>query len=175
MGRNKALLELDGIPLWRRQWTLLSEAGAAPCFVSVRAGDDWLPTNVPRLVDDGEKGPFGGLLASLQEARGTHVITLAVDLPRLPVSWVERLQTSCAAGVGAVGHNPRIGAFEPLAAIYPVQLRTLATEAAASGAYCLQSLLTGAVTEGLLRVETIAPDEELWFTNWNKPNDVTDI
>lgn len=174
MGRNKALLHVDNVALWQRQYALLGEAGSAHRLVSVRAGDDWLPADVPRVLDSGEKGPFGGLLAALEASTTTHIIALAVDLPRLPLSWLLRLRSQCAPGRGAVGHNTAVNAFEPLAAIYPRQLLTLALEADARGAYCLQSLLARAIAEGLLHVEPITSADRPAFANWNHPSDVVE-
>ena len=172
MGQNKALLEVAGTPLWKRQYELLADSGAFRRLVSVRAGDDWLPAEIPRVVDDGEKGPFGGLLSALEHTTSTHLIALAVDLPRMSPDWFARLRARCAAGRGAVGQNPRIGAFEPLAAVYPRELRTLAEEAARSGSYCLQSLIERAVAKEILHVEAISTADEPWFANWNTPDDV---
>src|ERR1044071_3415473 len=51
MGRDKALLEIDGVPLWQRQRDVLSQSGAADVFLSVRPEQDWA-----------RAGKFAGLL-----------------------------------------------------------------------------------------------------------------
>jgi len=41
MGRDKALLEVDGRPLWQRQREVLQGLGAAELFLSVRPEQEW--------------------------------------------------------------------------------------------------------------------------------------
>lgn len=172
MGRNKALISVDGRPLWERQYRILSQAGAGEKGVSLRREDDWAPREIPRIFDDGEAGPLGGLLAALEVCTATHLIALAVDLPQLPVSWLDRLRGFCVIGRGAVGWRSEVNAYEPLAAIYPREFFSWARPAALRREFSLQPLLTGAAAAGLFHVETIVPEVQSWFVNWNSPGDV---
>ncbi len=172
MGENKALLPLAGQPLWRRQWQLLRDATQSDPVVSLRTGDDW--TNDPSLIrvfDDGSKGPMGGILAGFEKTSATHLIVLAVDLPQLPVEWLNRLVRLCALDQGAIGKHPD-GSFEPLAAIYPRTLFFRLRDAAGRGEFSLQRLATRAVTENQLRAVTISAERLPWFQNWNEPSDL---
>jgi molybdopterin-guanine dinucleotide biosynthesis protein A len=166
MGVDKALLTVGGQPLWRRQWAVLAEAGATERFISARPEQGWVPDGVPVVRDAvAEAGPLAGIAAALEQMRGTHLLVLAVDLPRMEAAWFGRLRALCAPGVGAVGR--REGFYEPLAAIYP---RGLARDAAARlmrGEYAMQRFIAAA--GAALRSVGIGADEAAWFANWNEP------
>ena len=170
MGRDKALLEIAGVPLWRRQREVLGRAGAAEIFVSARADQAWAAAeNVVRdAVPDG--GPLGGIAAALERAAHPHLAVLAVDLPRMEPAWFAALLADCAPAAGAVGrHGGDGGFFEPLAAVYPRALLPFAAAALARGEFSLQRLLTAAVAQRLMRVREIGPAEAAMLANWNEP------
>jgi molybdopterin-guanine dinucleotide biosynthesis protein A len=172
MGRDKALLELDGLPLWRRQHALIAQAGATERFLSVRAEQPWPPLDVTRVVDPApDLGPLGGIAVALGKMRHTHLIVLAVDLPRVPLAWFARLRERCAERIGVVGQRAD-GAFEPLAAIYPQAMLPSVRAAVSDRELSLQKLLARAVEQGLLRTQEITDAEVAWFENWNAPADV---
>ena len=174
MGREKALLPVDGQPLWRRQYDLLAQAGAKECYVSVRKEQDWLPDDVAR-VDDSvvDCGPLSGLAAVTLWVKRTHLIVLAVDLPELPLQWLTRLQASCLYGLGAVGLHEEEG-FEPLAAIYPAEMFPFIRACLSSRDLSMQSMLRRATASGLMRALPIKKEEERWFENWNTPEQITE-
>jgi molybdopterin-guanine dinucleotide biosynthesis protein A len=169
MGRDKAFLEIGGTPLWRRQRDVLVRAGATEILVSARADQTWA---------DGEKvvrdpvldcGPLGGIVAALTCATRPHLAVLAVDLPQMDSAWFTALLTMCEPGVGAVGRHGGDGFFEPLAAIFPSEISTLAADALARGDFSLQRLVAVATSRALLRVRLIDGAESARWTNWNSP------
>lgn len=174
MGRNKALIEVAGRPLWRKQLQTLEEAGARELWVSLRAEDDWLPSDIPNMRDDGAAGPLGGLISALDACRQPFVALLAVDLPRLPSQWFRSLATRCANGRGAVGWRGELNAYEPLAAIYPRELLLDAQRALNAGKLSLQAFVAGAVAQQALAQAPILPEQAGWFANWNTPDDVVE-
>ncbi len=122
MGRDKALLDCGGEPLWRKQWRVLEQAGAGEIFLSVRPEQDWVPSDVTTLADPvADAGPLAGITAALARCRTTHLIVLAVDLPQMTPKWFNQLAADCAPGRGAVGRRGKF--YEPLAAIHPIELR----------------------------------------------------
>ncbi len=171
MGREKALLEAGGVPLWRRQRDVLRAAGAAEVLLSVRAEQAWRREAEGfdgQLLDAVEVGgPLIGVTAGLERAGERHLAVLAVDLPQLPAEWFRRLWAECAPGVGAVGR--RDGFFEPLAAIYPKELMLDACEALVRAEFSLQNFVAAGVAAGRIRVREIAAGEAGWFENWNEP------
>lgn len=165
MGRDKAMLPVDGGPLWRRQWDLLAAAGASERLLSVRGDQAWVPAEVATVRDAVPgAGPLAGIAAGLAAMRGTHLLVLAVDLPRMEAAWFERLAAGCSPGIGAAGWHD--GFFEPLAAIYPRELAAPASAALARGEYALQRFIAAA-GPALRRVD-IPAAEASWFANWNE-------
>jgi molybdopterin-guanine dinucleotide biosynthesis protein A len=81
MGRDKALIVVDGQPLVRRVARALDAAGAAPVFVvggdHARIGALGLATVADRYPGE---GPLGGVLTALHAAPTTVVAVLATDL-----------------------------------------------------------------------------------------------
>ncbi|MDO8543729.1 MAG: molybdenum cofactor guanylyltransferase [Opitutaceae bacterium] len=170
MGSDKALLEVNGIALWRRQRDVLAAAGASEIFLSARPDQPWAETAdgfnaVVRDVVPGF-GPIAGITAALERAAHSHLLVLAIDLPRMPAAWFGRLLRDCSAGMGAVGR--REGMFEPLAAVYPRELLPVCHAAIARGHRSLQALLAAAVAENRMREHEITAAETPWFENWNE-------
>jgi len=174
MGNDKALLDVDGQPLWRRQYNFLARAGAGDRMISARSDQTWLPLDVTRVNDaTPDLGPLSGLAAALERCRQAHLLVLAVDMPRIPGSWIMKLRERCDDRIGAVGQT-EAGNYEPLAAIYPkAAMLPLAKGALADRELSLQRLIHRAVDDGFLRVQTIAAAESAWFENWNEPGDVS--
>jgi molybdopterin-guanine dinucleotide biosynthesis protein A len=171
MGRDKALLEFAGAPLWAHQRDTLARAGAAEIFLNARPEQAWTrrATGFTALLHDSwpSAGPLAGLTAGLERASHPHLAVLAIDLPRMSAEWFAARLAGCAPGVGAVGRRGEF--FEPLAAIYPREIMPLAWEALVNGRNSLQRLLAAAVEQGLLRIHEIAPAEAPLFENWNEP------
>jgi molybdopterin-guanine dinucleotide biosynthesis protein A len=175
MGSDKALVEFEGAPLWRRQYSLIAQAGASDRMLSVRAEQTWPPLEVTRVVDAAPEslGPLAGIAAAMAKARGSHLLVLAVDMPRVPLAWFTRLRERCSDRIGVVGARAD-GNYEPLAAIYPQAMLPMVRAAVSDRDLAMQKLVARAVEEGFLRVQEIPAGEEAWFENWNEPADVSD-
>lgn len=171
MGREKALLEVDGQPLWSRQQDVLRAAGVIELFLSVRPEQHWAATarGFDGLLFDAipDCGPMVGITAGLERMSHGHLAVTAVDLPSMTGAWYQRLAALCAPGVGAVARRGEF--FEPLGAIYPRELKWLAWERLAKHEYALQALLRAAEAEGLMRVVELTATDEPLFANWNEP------
>lgn len=160
MGRDKALLELDGETLAARAVRKLREVCGEVLIAD--AGRNLLPGSVP---DGPGEGPAAGILGAALARPGERLLVLAVDLPRVPVALLAEL-----AGSEADLVVPRwAGGLEPLCALYgPAALAALA-ERVGRGRLDLRTL---AETPGL-RVryleEIDRPGET--FANWNRPED----
>jgi len=92
MGRDKALVELDGHALVSIGAAAMQAAGADHVLVvggdedGVRAlGLDWIPDEHP-----GE-GPLGGVISGLRASPHPLAVVLACDMPRIDADTVERL------------------------------------------------------------------------------------
>lgn len=178
MGSDKALLGVEGRPLWQRQSDVLREAGATEVFLSARTDQLWAEDPAVRarfdaIVRDAKPdcGPLGGIVAALERASSFHLAVLAIDLPAMDAAWFRHMATVAAegkgeAGVGVVGR--RAGYFEPLAALYPKDMYEAALGALTTGDYSLQRLIAGGVSRGLFREMEIDSAEGGRFVNWNE-------
>lgn len=126
MGRDKALLEVDGQPLLARQVQLARNAGADDVFISGRVGADYAAFNCRVLRDRlNDSGPLAGIESALAATTTPLLLVLAVDMPDMSVDLLRHLAMHCTETTGSI---PRVrGASEPLAAFYPkAALRLLA-------------------------------------------------
>jgi len=116
MGRNKALLEVGGRPILRRQLDLLR-----PLFERVLIGandpDLYAPFGAEIIPDQlAERSPLAGLHALLSAARTEHLFVVPCDAPFLNPRLIEHL-LDLRAGFDAVVPESDAG-LEPLHAVY---------------------------------------------------------
>jgi len=98
MGRDKALLEIDGRPMAQRVAEALWGAGADEVFCV--GGDPALRSHGVRLVPDDRpgEGPLGGLVTALRQAAHDLVVVLACDLIDPSIAAVEPLVDAAEGG-----------------------------------------------------------------------------
>jgi molybdopterin-guanine dinucleotide biosynthesis protein A len=175
MGRDKALLEVSGQPLWRLQWAKLravceevvicGRASQRPVFDAAQA----------RFESDAAEdlGPLSGIARALESARASHVLVLAVDMPRMSERYLLRLCEASGASCGAVPE--RAGVFEGLCAVYPLGMLPLVLARLSGPERSLQSLVRLGLEKRLLRAVPVAESEHGLFENWNAPGDVVPV
>lgn len=117
MGRDKALVTLDGEPLWKRQVRVLRQSGAGRVVLVRRRDQDPVAYDDVRLDVFSRSGPLAGLHCALGIGRDPWVAVVAVDMPGIDPAWFFWLRGFCRAGSGAVARHAL--SLEPLAAIYP--------------------------------------------------------
>jgi FdhD protein len=171
MGRDKAMLDWQGEPLWQHQLTILRQFQPQRLLVSARAEQRLvIPHDAEQILDapGSDDGPLGAIAACLR-ATGMPVFVLATDMPRMSAEYLRgHLGTDLTQGLAF-----RIGdAFEPLAALYTPAMLPLLEEALASRQLALQPLIHRAVQHGLMRVIDVAPADEFYFRNVNTPADL---
>jgi len=172
LGRDKALLELQGQPLVTR--TVQKLAGLSDDLLVVTSDPArYAPLGLPvRLISDERPGvgSLMGIYSGLRAARHTHALAVACDMPFLNLPLL-RYMLPLADGYDVV--IPRLGGFfEPLHAIY--------------GKSCL-SFMAGLLEQGRrqiiaffdqVRVRCVEEGEIEWFdphhlsfVNVNTPGD----
>lgn len=171
MGRDKATIELDGEPLWRRQLRILRALEPDQIFVSARTAPPWLPREVELLVDDApSRGPLSGLTKALARMRTTHLIAIAVDMPFMTADELQALRHLAREGCGVV---PTIGErAEPLAAVYPRAASREFTAALGGSDFSLQTLIQGLAATAKVRLWPIRNESIDLYQSVNEPADL---
>ena len=173
-GRDKALLERGGEPLWKRQLQVLRELQPDRLLLSAREDQAWLgdvPDGVQIVLDPPgvDEGPMGGIVRCL-EAVQAPLMVLGIDLPQItPALLREEWLGRMAAGRG-VFLRSAIG-FEPLVALYhPTMLRPM-RDALDAGRLSLQSVITECVDLGLALDVPATPKIAAALGNVNTPEE----
>ncbi len=150
MGRDKALVEVDGEALWKRQVGVLHRAGAARVVVVRRRDQEAI--GYPECIFDAIAGcgPLAGIHAALELGGHPLAAVLAVDMPGIDAVWFEWLKASCGQGIGAVAEGP--GGLEPLAAIYPAEAFPEVAARIGRGELSVQALARGLAAAGMMSV-----------------------
>jgi len=171
MGRDKALLVLDGRTLARRAADRL----AAVCERVLMAdrGRGVAP-GLASVVDGPGRGPAAGILGAALEAPGHPLLVLACDLPAVPAELLAALAERAGRAPDMV--LPRwAGGMEPLVAVYgPGALAALGAQVA-SGEYSPGRLAARPDLDvGFLEGEALAVfgEPEAIFRNVNRPEDL---
>lgn len=170
MGRDKALIEIDGRTMLERAVDLLRPHVREILIIGDPA--KYTTTHGSVIADElPGMGPLGGLVTALKRARYVRLLVIACDMPDLN----DRLMTCLKAALDE-GHDAVVpqhsGGIEPLAAAY--HLRTLEPFNR-----CLKERVLK-MSDALARVRTVriavGPGEQGWpatlFRNVNAPTDL---
>lgn len=174
MGVDKATLDIGGGPLWLRQINLLREIEPQSLWISARERRAWCPAEIETVLDvPPSRGPMSGLAAVLGRLRTTHVLVLAVDLPRMTAGELRKLLAMVQPGCGVVPMNGEH--FEPLCAIYPAKAVDVAAAALAGNDVSLQALSQTLLSLNRVQTHALAESEKRLFLNVNSPGDLQGI
>jgi molybdopterin-guanine dinucleotide biosynthesis protein A len=170
MGSPKALVEVEGIPLWLRQAAVLQSLRPAELVIS--AGSEWEPGKGPwKVVVDRSpgRGPLGGIDAALATMTTDYLLVLAVDMPAMLPEYLRTL-VGLAGPKGVVPVDA--GLYQGLAAVYPRSAGALVEEYLGGDDFSLQRFLRAAVAQGLMKAAPVSAAERPLFRNVNRPDDL---
>jgi len=171
MGMDKATLLIAGEPLWARQLRVLRELNPEALAVSARTRPEWCSPELAVVLDnEPSRGPLSGLAAALGGLQTSHLVVLAVDLPRMTLQHLRELLARAGSGSGVVPE--RDGRLEPLCAIYPAEAAAIAAEALSSGDVSLQSFARRLQREGRIQVLPVDGTRAGFYHNLNAPEDL---
>jgi len=176
MGVDKASLLAGGELLWARQLRVLRDLKPDALWVSARKQPAWCPPEIETILDEPpSRGPLSGLSAALKKMQTTHLLALAIDLPRIEPTHLRRLWKLARPGCGVIPMNG--DQYEPLCAIYPGgEISVTAAESALSGDDVSLRGFAGALLDrGRLRVVSVAEAERNCFLNANTPEEFASI
>jgi molybdopterin-guanine dinucleotide biosynthesis protein A len=171
MGADKAILLVAGKPLWQQQLQVLGGMRPVALWVSARGVLPWCPPGIEVVVDKTpSRGPLSGVAAALGRLQTSHLLVLAVDLPRMTTEHLRKLWGLSQPGTGVIPLNG--GYFEPLCAIYPIEAAAAAEAALNSNDVSLQSFAETLRRQSLARVYNLLPEEQPLYLNMNRPSDL---
>lgn len=170
MGKDKASIQVQKEPLWKRQLQTLAGAQPDRILVSARFPPSWLPDEVEPLLDDPpSRGPLSGLAKALSAMCTTHLVALAVDMPFMTAEQLSKLWELTRMGRGVV---PVIaGRAEPLAAIYPAEAAGDFAAALAGSNFSLQPVIRKLAANQKVRLFSVPAQDRHFYQSVNEPGD----
>ncbi len=174
MGVDKAFIEIEGVPLWRRQLRMLQELAPHEIFIAGPSHTEWRETNCIIIPDaEPDAGPLAGIVAGLQRCSAPLLLVLAIDLPNMRTHYLAELLEESMAQRGIVpSHGAR---REPLAATYPHLSRALGERCLASRDLSVQRFAARCIAENLAQEKAITKDDQPLFLNMNTPEDLSSV
>lgn len=171
MGADKATLRFAGEPLWARQLRLLREVKPDMLWISARERPRWCPDDVEVIVDKPpSRGPLSGLAAALGKIQTSHLLALAIDMPKMNAELLRQLWSQAQFGCGVIPSRDTL--LEPLCAIYPAEAAAGAAAALTEGADAsLQSFVRSLCRKNRMWVDPARESEWHFFQNANTPRD----
>jgi molybdopterin-guanine dinucleotide biosynthesis protein A len=166
MGTDKATLSFFGEPLWKKQLRILQELKPATLMISAHAKSDWNPENIQLILDEPpSRGPLSGIAAALKRLQTSHLLVLAIDMPRMSAAHLKLLLSLTRPGIGVVPANQNF--FEPLCAIYPRESANAAEDALTRGEVRLQDFVRHLQNAGQITTRAILNSEKVLYQNTN--------
>ena len=160
MGKDKALLPVDGVPMLQRIIGQLRPSFSEILISASKASD--YPEMGCRVVPDtiGDQGPLRALASALAASSNDVNLVVPCDLPDLPQHLIARLLREAASADGVVPVDGD-GRYEPLLAVYRRNMLPRAEQALAGGARRVISMYDG------MKIRTIPADGEGELKNLN--------
>ncbi len=171
MGRDKALLEIAGVPLLVRTARLLE-----PLVQSVTVigpPERYAALGFPVVPDDrGSLGPLAGMATALRISRSEWNLIVSCDLPYLSAGWLEWLITRALASPADALVPKTLRGLEPLCAIYRTRCAPVLTAAVTAGVRKATDAISGLTLEKLTpnQWQAIPPGDAV-LKNMNTPAD----
>lgn len=162
MGRDKALIEWEGMPLWQFQLQKLQKLGPERLLISCREEQN-IACDAERVFDpiDTDDGPLGAITRCLELVQ-MPLLVFAVDMPWMTV---ECLREHVLPGGFFRGEH----GFEALCAVYePTMLPTM-QKALSGRRLALQRVIEASQP----RVCEVCEEHVAYFRNANTPKELT--
>lgn len=172
MGRDKALLEIDGVTMIDRAIDLIRVLGFDPVVVG-GTHETGKSSRASTIADDWPgAGPLGGIATALRDSEAPWNLMIACDMPYLTAEWLEFLMGRANGSTADAIVPMNEPGPEPLCAVY-----------AKHGESAIRAGLDEGlrkVTDGLARLRVTYLESSEWkafdsdgflFKNMNEPAD----
>jgi molybdopterin-guanine dinucleotide biosynthesis protein A len=173
MGRDKALIEVDGIPLLRRVYD-----AALHCSHSIYVITSWvdryrelLPSTVNFIAELSPRSAIVALQEALEQISSEWVLLLACDLPKLDGSvlqqWVSQLDHVSEEAISVLPKHPK--GWEPTCGFYRSSCLPALSAYIEQGGRSFQNWLETQI------VEVLEVSDRQMLMNCNTPEDLSKI
>jgi molybdenum cofactor guanylyltransferase len=117
MGHDKALLELDGVPMIVRTARLIESVAGAPLVIG--SAETYQPLGLCAIRDDWPgAGPLGAIATALRASERAWNLIVACDLPYLTREWLTFLVSRAVSSAADALLPMNDPGPEPLCAMY---------------------------------------------------------
>lgn len=177
MGRDKALMPVEGVPLLRRVYDVAQQCADA-VYVVTPWGDRYrsmLPPScqfvleVPLANDTGSQGPLVGFAQGLASVHTDWVLLLACDMPLLQASvlqhWASQLERVQESAIAFLPKHTK--GWEPLCGFYRRRCLPDLQQCIEQGGRSFQRWLAQTV------VQELPLEDRQMLLNCNTPQDLT--
>lgn len=171
MGRDKALLVFDGMPLWQRVYARMAEVASPVLFAPGRKGR--LGELPGEQVDDPipDAGPLAALTAGLRAAPHPLLATVAVDMPWCSAPLFSHLASRVEGHDVAVPVDDR--GPQVLHSVFATRVANRAEEALAAGVRSMKTFIETLDVSYVTESEWKSLDPSRSFAaNLNAPEDL---
>lgn len=173
MGRDKALLDLDGEPLLAHAARRLARAlgeGRGEVVVAAGGHGKAATRGLTAVADGPGAGPAAGILGAAAARPGRDLVVLACDLPQVPRALLARLAADRAGDLLVPRHA---GGIEPLCARWGVAALGALAARVAGGELALHAIAADPELDvRYLEGERLGGDPREIFLNLNTPADL---
>lgn len=174
MGTDKALLDWDGIPLWRFQIGKLIALNPGRLLLSCRQEQPLKNIFAEFVFDPPDNpGPLGAIVRCLEvlgSGETGPLLVLAVDMPQMTARFLQSMIEASAGSSRGIVSRYRDD-FEPLCAVYPHAALELMRDLLAGGMHRMQDVIARLVAAELMTVRDLREDEVPLFFNANTPDE----
>jgi molybdenum cofactor guanylyltransferase len=177
MGRDKAMIEVTGVPLLRRVYNAVA---ASPAIDRVCIITPWpeqyrsiLPAHCQFILERApDQGPLRAFAQGLTVVSSEWVLLLACDLPNVSTlaisDWIDGLPSIDSHSIAYLPRNPNKG-WEPLSGFYRQSCSDVLSTYLNRGGKSFQDWLK------LEIVTELAIADPRWLVNCNTPADLASI
>ena len=170
MGQPKALIQYQGLPLWRFQANTLLALDPSELFISASAQFD--AGEGPWIILEDRKaglGPLSGLEAALEHCSANQLVVLAVDMPCITFEFLKSLLDEA----GNMGIVPSVdGFYHGTVAVYPRAIYPRVEAVLATEDRSFQHLVSLGIEACELKTHFVTEHERPLFSNLNTPADL---
>lgn len=120
MGRTKALINVDGVPMAQSVARALAHGGCSDIALIGGSPSELAPLNIPVVEDAAPgQGPLGGVISALRYfVDASHVLVAACDLPLLDTETVRNLLHSAHADPQCAATVAQTNRVEPALVVW---------------------------------------------------------